>query len=169
MTNFPSRATCLAGALLAAALFALPAAAQKGTGDSEGVARKGLRPPIEALSGTIKEIKIGPCEKTTGRSREGAHLIVQTPQATTINLHLGPTFALRDELKQLAVGQDVSFEAFRTDRMAKDAYIAKTVKSGDKVFTLRNDNLRPTWAGRGGRGRGGGRHMGRGGGGCGWR
>jgi len=67
---------------------------------------------------------------------------------------------LRDELKQHAAGQEISFEAFRTDRMPKDAYIAKSIKAGDKVFALRNDNLRPRWAG--GRGRG----MGRGGGGC---
>jgi hypothetical protein len=75
---------------------------------------------------------------------------------------LGPTFALRDELKQLAAGQEISFEAFRTDRMPKDAYIAKTVKAGGKVFAFRNDNLRPRWAG--GRGCG----IGSGGGDCGW-
>jgi len=152
---------CLSAAILAFAAVASPAIAQKGTGELTGVARQGLKLPTEAMSGTIKDIKIGPCEKTTGRAKEGAHLIVQAPDGRTINLHLGPTFALlRDELKQLAAGQDISFEAFRTDRMPKDAYIAKSFKAGDKVFVLRNDNLRPRWAG--GRGRG----MGRGGGGC---
>jgi hypothetical protein len=155
---------CLSAAFLALAAVASPAIAQKGTGEPTGVARQGLKLPIEAMSGTIKDIKIGPCEKTTGRAKEGAHLIVQAPDGRTINLHLGPTFALRDELKQLAAGQDISFEAFRTDRMPKDAYIAKSIKAGDKVFVLRNDNLRPRWAG--GRGGGRGRGMGRGGGGC---
>jgi len=154
----------LSAALLGLAAFAAPATAQKGTGEPSGVARQAVKPPVEAMSGTIKDIKIGPCEKTTGRAAEGAHLIVQTPDARTINLHLGPTFALREELKQLSAGQDISFEAFRTERMPKDAYIAKSIKAGDKVFALRNDSLRPIWAG--GRGGGRGRQMGRGGGNC---
>jgi len=159
-------AVCLSAALFGLAAIAAPALAQKGTGEPSGIARQGLKLPIEAMSGTIKDIKIGPCEKTTGRSAEGAHLTVQTPDAKTINLHLGPTFALRDQLKKLSVGQDISFEAFRTQRMPKDAYIAKSIKAGDKVFTLRNDSLRPIWA----RGRGGGRgeSMGRGSGACWW-
>jgi len=164
MKNHPLR---LSVALLALAAIAAPAMAQKGTGEPAGVARQGIKAPIEAMSGTIKDAKIGPCEKTTGRSKEGAHLIVQTPDARTINLHLGPTFALRDELKQLTVGKEISFDAFRTERMPKDAYIAKSVKAGDKVFVLRNDSLRPRWAG----GRGGGRGWRRGhggGGGCSW-
>jgi hypothetical protein len=153
---------CVSAAFFAIAAVASPAIAQKGTGEQTGVARQGLKLPIEAMSGTIKDIKIGPCEKTAGRAKEGVHLILQAPDGRTINLHLGPTFALRDELKQLAAGQEISFEAFRTARMPKDAYIAKSIKAGDKVFALRNDNLRPRWAG----GRGGGRGMGRGGGGC---
>lgn len=165
MKSLPTYPLYLVGALLAAALVAVPAIAQKGTGEPAGVAQQARKPPIEALSGTINEIKIGRCEKTSGRSLEGAHLIVQTSDARTINLHLGPTFALREELKQLAVGQAISIEAFRTERLPKDAYIAKSVKSGDKVFALRNDNLRPKWAGRG-RGWGRGRGMGHGGGAC---
>ncbi len=165
MKNVPSRPSFIVIGMLSAALFAAPAAAQRGTGEPAGVARQALGIRVKALSGTIKDIKIGRCEKTTGRSLEGAHLIVQTPDAKVINLHLGPTFALREELKRLSVGQNISFKAFRTSRMPEDAYIAKSVKSGDEVFTLRNSNLRPRWA-AGGRGRGRGGGMGRGGGHC---
>jgi hypothetical protein len=157
---------CLSAAFLGVAALGSPAIAQKGAGEQTGIARQGLKLPIEAMSGTIKDIKIGPCEKTTGRAKEGAHLIVQAPDGRTINLHLGPTLALRDELKELTAGQQITFDAFRTDRMPKDAYIAKSIKAGDKVFALRNDDLRPRWAG--GRGGGRGRGMGRGGGGCWW-
>ncbi|ADP69639.1 hypothetical protein Rvan_0353 [Rhodomicrobium vannielii ATCC 17100] len=156
-------AICISATLFGFAAIAAPALAQKGTGEPSGVARQGLKLPVEAMSGTIEAIKIGRCEKTTGRSAEGAHLIVQMPDAK-INLHLGPTFALRDELKQLSVGQNISFEAFRTDRMPKGAYIAKSIRAGDKVFALRNDSLRPIWA----RGRGGGLPVARGGGICWW-
>ncbi|MBT3070111.1 hypothetical protein KKP04_04415 [Rhodomicrobium sp. Az07] len=157
-------AICLSAAFFGLAAIAAPALAQKGTGESSGVARQGLGLPIEAMSGTIEAVKVGRCEKTTGRSAEGAHLIVQMPDAKTINLHLGPTFALRDVLKQLSVGQNISFEAFRTERMPKDAFIAKSVKAGDKVFAFRNDSLRPVWA----RGRGREQPKERGGESCWW-
>jgi hypothetical protein len=148
----------VAMALLLGLLFAVPAAAQKGMGEPTGVARQAVKPPIETMSGTIKDIKIGPCKRTTGRSREGAHLIVQTESGKTINLHLGPTAALKDDLDQLSAGQQLTFEAFRTDAMPQDAYVAKSLKAGDKTFDLRDDNLRPRWAG----GRGGGPGMGAG-------
>ncbi len=167
-------------ALSSALLFTVPAAAQKGMGEATGMARQTVKPPIETMSGTIKDIKIGPCERTTGRSLEGAHLIVQATDGKTINLHLGPTGALEDVLDQLSVGQQISFEAFRTEAMPQDAYVAKSLKAGDTAFELRDDNLRPNWAiagqgGRGGgpgmggaRGQGPGRGAGPGGGGCYW-
>ena len=164
-------------ALSSVLLFAVPAASQKGVGEPTGVAREAVKPPIETLSGTIKDIKIGPCERTTGHSLEGAHLIVQAEDGKTINLHLGPTAALEDVLDQLSVGQHVTSEAFRTDVMPQDAYVAKSVKAGDTAFDLRGDNLRPNWAiaARGGRGGGPGMGAGRGhgrgprpGGGCYW-
>ena len=148
-------------ALFSIVFLTLPATAQKGMGEPTGVGRQAVKPPIEAMSGTIKDIKIGPCERTTGRSSEGVHLIVETPDAKTINLHLGPSSALGEELKQLAAGQKITFEAFRTERMPKDAYVAKSLKAGDKTFELRDDRLRPKWAG-GGRGAGRGQRMGAG-------
>jgi hypothetical protein len=99
-------------ALLWMVLVAVPATAQKGTGETTGVAQQAVKPPIEGMSGTIKDIKIGPCERTTGRSSEGVHLIVQTKDGQTINLHLGPAAALDDALDQLSAGQQITFEAF---------------------------------------------------------
>ncbi len=170
----------VAMALLLGLLFAVPAAAQKGMGEPTGVGRQAVKPPIETMSGSIKDIKIGRCERTTGRSLEGVHLIVQTESGKTINLHLGPAAALEDVLDQLSAGEQVTFEAFRTDAMPQDAYVAKSLKAGDTTFDLRDDNLRPNWAiaaqgGRGGgpgmgagRGPGQGRGPGRGGGACYW-
>ncbi len=147
-------------ALLLVLLFPLPAAAQKGTGEPTGVARQAVKPPIETMSGTIKDIKVGPCERTTGRSLQGVHLIVQATDGKTINLHLGPAAALEDVLDQLSAGQQITFEAFRTDVMPQDAYVAKSLKAGDTAFGLRDDNLRPNWAIAAQGGRGGGPGMG---------
>jgi hypothetical protein len=148
-------------ALLGTVPFAPPATAQKGTGEPGGVARQAVKPPVEAMSGTIKEIKKERCEKTTGRFVEGVHLIVQSQDNRTINLHLGPASPLADVVQQLSPGQDVTFDAFRTDRMPKDAYVAKSLTAGGKTFALRSDSLRPKWASRE-RGMGGGRGMGQG-------
>lgn len=164
--------------LLSGLLWALPATAQKGMGEPTGVARQAVKPPIEAMSGTIKDIKTGPCERTTGRSLEGVHLIVQAESGKAINLHLGPAAALEDVLDHLSAGQQITFDAFRTDAMPQDAYVAKSLKVGETTFDLRDDRLRPNWAiaARGGRGggpgsgpgRGQGRGPGQGGGGCYW-
>ncbi|MDC7785294.1 hypothetical protein J2S22_000458 [Rhodoplanes tepidamans] len=163
------RHVCTGVAVLAAALIGGTAWAQKGTGEASGMGRRADKPPIVSLSGTVKETKVGPCKLTTGRSSEGAHLIVQT-RDRTINLHLGPSAAVADVLKAAPAGQALAVQGFRTDRMPADAYVAKTVTVGDRTFTLRDDRLRPRWAaGRGGgRGQGFGRGPGwrRGYGGC---
>jgi hypothetical protein len=151
-------------ALFLGLLCAMPAAAQKGVGEPTGVAGQAVKPPIEDMSGTIKDIKTGPCERTTGRSVEGAHLIVQAESGKTINLHLGPVAALEDVLDHLSAGQQITFKAFRTDAMPQDAYVAKSLQAGDTTFDLRDDSLRPNWAiaARGGRGGGPGMGAGRG-------
>jgi hypothetical protein len=92
-------------ALLLMLIFVVPAMAQKGMGEPTGVAREAVKPPIETMSGTIKDIKIGPCERTTGRSLQGVQLIVQADTGKTINLHLGPEAALEDVIDQLSAGQ----------------------------------------------------------------
>lgn len=138
--------------------LALPAQAQKGTGEATGLARQGAQPAIETMSGTIKEVKVGPCKDTTGRSLEGMHLFVQTLDRGTVNLHLGPSDALDGALKSLTVGQTITFDAFRTKRLPKDAYIAKRVTTIEKTLKLREDDLRPVWAA----GPGGGQGMGQG-------
>ena len=150
---------CL-GALALLGLLATPAGAQKGMGETSGVARQALRAPVLSMAGTITDIRIGPCEHTTGRSLEGVHLIVRVEDGSAINLHLGPKSALADALGLLSEGQPVSFEAFRTDLMPPDAYVATSVKTGGTTIELRDDNLRPNWA-IGGRA-GGGRFQGRG-------
>jgi len=141
-----------------ALLCAVPAWAQKGTGEETGVARAGELPAVRAMSGTIQGIEIGACEKTTGRSPMGAHLGVET-EGGVVNLHLGPVSAVDHVLEQLSIGQAIGFQAFRTEALAEDAWIAKSLEVDGKRIVLRDDGLRPAWAyGRGGGGgrRGGG-------------
>jgi hypothetical protein len=146
-------AVVMAGTTIGGTAFA-----QKGTGEPTGMGQRADKPAIVSMSGIVKDNKIGPCKQTTGRSSEGAHLIIQS-QEKSINLHLGPSSDVGDVLKAATVGQQITFDGFRTDRMPPDAYVAKTVKTAGQTFTLRDDDLRPRWAGRGG---GGGQGMGQG-------
>jgi hypothetical protein len=161
--------------------FAVSAAAQRGVGQWVGVAQRAEKPAIETISGTLKEVKIGRCERTTGRSLLGVHMIVAVEEKS-IDLHLGPAAALEDVVVQLSADQPITFEAFRTDVMPEDAYVAKSLTVSETTFDLRDDNLRPYWAigprgdRRDGRGMEAGRGWGRsqgwraraGGGGCWW-
>lgn len=138
---------------VAIGMLAVTASAQRGTGADTGVAQRIPSPSIVTKSGKITKVETGPCEGTTGRSLSGVHLLIQEPNGDTLNLHLGPTEALNTVVDRLAPGQSLSFEAFRTDRLPSNHFIAKTLMLDDEVIRLRDDNLRPSWA-YGGRGRG---------------
>lgn len=132
--------------------------AQKGVGDRTGVARQTVRPEIVALSGKLVQIKTGPCELTTGPSTIGTHVFLETPEGRKLNVHLGPAAAVAETVKKLSIGQEVSVAAFRTEKMKQEHYVATTLAFGGTTVTLRDEALRPVWAG----GRGGGRGMGAG-------
>jgi hypothetical protein len=48
---------------------------------------------------------------------------------------------------QLSVGTRVKLEAFRTERMLKNHYAAKSLRFDGKTIQLRGEDLRPIWAG----------------------
>jgi hypothetical protein len=153
--------------VMLALAFAVSAAAQRGVGQWVGVAQRAEKPAIETISGILKEVKIGSWGRTIGRSLLGVHIIVAVDEKS-INLHLGPAAALEDAVVQLSADQPITFEAFRTDVMPDDVYVAKSLKVSGTIFDLRDDNLRPYWAigprggRRGGRGMEAGRGWGRG-------
>jgi hypothetical protein len=122
---------------------------QKGVGDTDGIARQADKPEIVQLSGTIREVKTGPCEKTTGPSREGTHVVLETPSGDKLNIHLGPAVKVGEMVEDLAADQQVTVAAFRTDKLPKDAYVAQSLTVGAKQIELRDKDLRPVWAGSG--------------------
>jgi hypothetical protein len=133
---------------------ATTALAQRGVGESSGIARQAVKPEVVTLSGKFLEIKTGPCEKTTGHAVVGTHLIVQTKEGDKFNVHLGPTAAIAEKVSKLTVGQKLSVKAFRTDKMPEKHYSAQSIRAGKTMLEFRDANLRPVWAGPdGGRGR----------------
>lgn len=133
--------------------------AQRGVGEPTGVAQQAEKPEVVSLSGDLVEVVTGPCEHTTGPSLLGTHLLIKTQKKDkktqkdeTLNVHLGPAARVEFLVEGLSAGTTVSINGFRTEKMEKNHYVAQTVSYGDRTVRLRDENLRPVWAG--GRGRG---------------
>jgi hypothetical protein len=145
---------CVGMSVLAVLAYTSPSYGQRGAGESVGMARQATRPPLVAIEGTLTAIKTGPCERTTGRAGVGTHLLLQNSEGKAINVHLGPATVVASFVNGLKTGDQMTVKAFRTDRLPADHYVAVKVTVGEKSVTLRDETLRPTWAGQQGSGRG---------------
>jgi predicted Fe-Mo cluster-binding NifX family protein len=74
---------------------------------------------------------------------------MELSEGKTVNVHLGPAAAVESVAKELSRGKEVKVEAFRTKKLEKGHYIARSVTVGDRTVELRDKNLRPKWAGPG--------------------
>jgi len=135
-------------------LVTTAAHAQRGVGDPTGVAQQAVKPEVVSLSGEVLEVKTGPCENTTGPSLLGTHLLLKAGEGETLNIHLGPAAQVEFLAADLTAGKTVKVKGFRTEKMEAGHYVAQTVAYGDRTVQLRDENLRPVWAGgRGARNR----------------
>ena len=142
----------IAGVVLAAN----PAAfAQKGQGDETGMARQGVQPEIEVISGELDRVETGPCENTTGRAVIGTHIFIKSEEDGEVyNIHLGAAHAVKSYVENLEAGQTIEAHGFRTEQMEDEHFVAKKFTANGISHQLRDENLRPTWAGERGRGAG---------------
>ncbi|OHB78527.1 MAG: hypothetical protein A2Z25_02130 [Planctomycetes bacterium RBG_16_55_9] len=124
---------------------------QRGMGDNEGVVRQAIETQRISIEGTVKEIVTGPCENTTGPYTVGTHLLVTTDDEKQYNVHLGPAVLVKDLIEPLKAGQSVSLKAFRTEKMPADHSVAVTLTVDGQTVRLRDESLRPVWAGGQGR------------------
>ncbi len=123
--------------------------AQKGMGEQTGVGRQAAKPEVISLAGEVLAIETGPCKTTTGRADVGSHLLLKTPKGKELNVHLGPTAAVGYIIDQLPVGKKVTVHAFRTTKMPENHYVAQSLTFGSTTIRLRDEGLRPFWAGGG--------------------
>ncbi|MEQ8850110.1 hypothetical protein [Botrimarina sp.] len=136
----------LVGATAAALLAASPAVSQRGVGEPVGVAQQPDATETVSVSGVLEEVRIGPCEHTTGRSPVGAHLIVAPDDSAAVNVHLGPSAAVDRYVQRLRVGEPIAVEGFTTARLPEGEVVAQKVSQAGTTYVLRDENLRPTWA-----------------------
>ena len=127
-------------------------------GEQSGVARMPVKPDIVTLSGKLTAIDVGPCEHTTGRAMVGIHLIIEpaapsvdeaaeVAKAEPLNIHVGPASVVQEMAAKFPIGTQLTITAFRTDKMPANHYVAQSLKSDTTTVTLRDESLRPVWAG----------------------
>lgn len=130
--------------------------AQRGVGSDVGVARQAIQVETASLKGKLVSVETGPCTNTTGRAPAGVHILLKVRRGEKLNVHLGPAAELRQVVDQLEVGQKLTVEAFRTEKMTEGHYVATSLELGDRTIELRDELRRPVWANGppAGRGRG---------------
>jgi hypothetical protein len=121
---------------------------QRGMGDNEGVVRQAVQTQRIMIEGTLKEIVTETCENTTGPFATGMHLLLMTNQEKLYNVHLGPVVLVKDLVGPLEAGQSVTVQAFRTENMPAEHSVAISLTCAGKTVRLRDENLRPVWAGQ---------------------
>lgn len=93
------------------------------------------------LSGTVTKV-----ESHVGRMGwNGTHLVVSF-DAETLSVHVGPSNYLVQQGFSFAVGDQVEVTGSRIKLEGTDVLIAREIKKGDKVLTLRNSQGVPAWS-----------------------
>jgi hypothetical protein len=97
------------------------------------------------FSGTVEEVQHMPAP---GRGPGGLHLIVRS-DAGAYDVHLGPMAYITSKNFAFAKDDAITVTGSRVTMDGKDVVIAREVKKGDRVLTLRDANGFPLWSGRG--------------------
>jgi hypothetical protein len=93
------------------------------------------------LTGTIEEV----IEHSGMGGGTGIHLAVKTGQES-LEVHLGPAAFLLSQDISLAPGDRIEVKGSRIQYAGVDALLAREVKKGEKILTLRNERGQPVWA-----------------------
>jgi hypothetical protein len=102
----------------------------------------------ETLHGTVKAVT-----EHAGRGYAGAgvHVTLRLDSGT-VEVHLGPASFLRESGLEIAQGDAIEVVGSRVKADHGDYVIAREVRRGDRVVTLRDAAGVPVWSGRGRRG-----------------
>jgi mono/diheme cytochrome c family protein len=142
------------------AVSAVVIMAPAGTGQNTG--GRGYNPSTETtVKGTVEEVKQLPMRGGPG----GTHVTLKTDKGV-LDVHLGPSAFLAERHFEISKGDQIEVTGSKMSIDGTEALVAREVKKGSQVLTLRNANGIPLWSGgpmgRGGMGPGMGRGMGMG-------
>jgi len=130
-------------------LTAAVAWAQGGTGaggPATGYGRMYNPATEETVAGEVVKVE----RVAWGRRAQGVHLLLKTG-TETLPVHLGPSWFMDQQALKPAAGDRVEVTGSRVDFRGTKVIIAREVKKGGQVLTLRNSQGIPLWAGQGGR------------------
>jgi len=98
------------------------------------------------LSGTIDSVQ---SPAASGRG-PGVHFVL-TVASGSIEVHVGPAWFVESKNVPFTKGDEVTVVGSKATMAGTDVLIAREIKKGDHVLTLRDAQGIPQWAGRGGR------------------
>jgi hypothetical protein len=75
----------------------------------------------------------------------GTHLIVRF-EGETLTVHLGPSHYLAQQGFSFAVGEQIEVTGSKVKFEGSDVLIARRIRTGDKVLTLRDSEGIPAWS-----------------------
>jgi hypothetical protein len=145
------------GMIVMAALATPWALAQKemgqGMGKSQGMGWDMPRydpSTVVTIEGTVQEVqegmmRSGQMGQMHGMSHMGTHLLLRTEDATYTVL-VGPTRFMREKSFQFAKDDQIEVTGSKVQYNGTQALIAREIKKGGKVLTLRNENGIPEWS-----------------------
>ena len=114
--------------------------AQRGMGRRARVPK--YNPSTEVtVKGTVDEVR-----KVTGpMGWAGTHLTLKT-ENETLDVHLGPASFLAEKKFKFAKGDQIEVTGSKIRYAGADALLAREVKKGDEILTLRNAQGIPQWS-----------------------
>jgi DNA/RNA endonuclease YhcR with UshA esterase domain len=116
--------------------------AQRQAGQGKGVPR--YDPASEVtVTGVVQEVM----QVSGQRAGGGTHLALDT-NAGSLDVHLGPSAFLAEQGFTFVKGDQIEVTGSKVKYEGDDALIARKVKKGDRVLTLRNEQGIPVWSGR---------------------
>jgi len=125
------------------------AAALATTAYAQGGSRQGggnYNPATETtLTGTIDSVNTMPSQ---GRGGGGLHLVL-TSSSGPIEVHVGPASFVSSKNVTFAKGDALTVVGSKVTMAGQDVVIAREIKKGDQVLTLRAAKGFPLWSGRG--------------------
>ena len=145
-TAVPWKVVMILMILFVLALMWAPAAAQGQHG--QAMEDSTHHPPYDVQTVETITGKIARIDQLPGRmeGRVGIHAMLETDMET-VEVHLGPYLFLSEQSLQLKEGEGIEVTGSRIMHQGEPAILAKEVRKGNHVLTLRDEDGRPKWRG----------------------
>jgi hypothetical protein len=98
------------------------------------------------LTGTVDGVN---SVRSSGRGGGGLHLMLAVPTGP-IEVHVGPASFVSSKSVTFTKGDALTVIGSKVTMAGQEVVIAREIKKGDQVLTLRDAKGLPLWSGRGG-------------------